>query len=91
VTDPGDVAGNYTALMRERGWTWDDLADDFARQATQTALDGGEAMRRMERWARSCAEAGRLRREQADPAPPQDPRPAPPQRTATPPRPARRG
>jgi hypothetical protein len=93
VTGPADVTGNYLALMRERGWSWDDLADDFARQAAQPALDGGANSRHMERWARSNADAARARAEQ--PAerreePPQDPRPAPPKRTATAPRPARR-
>jgi hypothetical protein len=91
MTGPADVTGNYVALMRERGWSWGDLADDFARQAEQPALDGGVNARHMERWARSNAEAGRERREhQAPEQPPVDPRREPPRRTATPPKPARR-
>jgi hypothetical protein len=93
MTGPADVTGNYLALMRERGWSWDDLADDFARQATQPALDGGANSRHMERWARSNADAARERSQQPPEQrdqPPQDPRPAPPKRTATPARPARR-
>ena len=92
MTDPGgDVTGNYTALMRERGWNWTDLADDFARQAAQPQLDRGENARRMERWARSQAQAAQ-ERAQAAPAAPDDPRPEPPQRHVVPPAtPRRRG
>lgn len=61
-TDLGDVSGNYTALMRERGWSWGDLADEFERQAAQPALDGGAGPRRLARWARTQAEAAVERR-----------------------------
>lgn len=98
MTDPeGDVAGNYTRIMRERGWSWSDLADDFARQATQPALDGGAGPRSLERWARSQAAAAALRAAADEPArpadapPPVDPRREPPKRTADPRRPARQG
>jgi hypothetical protein len=93
MTGPvGDVTDNYTQIMAERGWTWGDLADDFARQAAEgRALDGGASMRGLERWARSQDVAGRLRA-QADEAhrpedapPPADPRREPPKRTAVPP------
>lgn len=98
MTGPdSDVTGNYTQIMAERGWSFDDLADDFARQASEgRALDGGASMRGLERWARSQAVAGRLRA-QADPAgrpedapPPVDPQREPPKRTTVPP-PKRRG
>ena len=91
MTGPDDTTGNYVALMRERGWSWGDLADEFDRQATSPSLDGGAAARNMARWARSNDEAARARREQAPDTPPVDPRPEPPRRTATPPRPTRRG
>jgi len=85
MTAPGDTTANYVALMRERGWNWGDLADEFDRQAQQPALDGGANARSMARWARSQDEAARQRREQAPDTPPQDPRPEPPKRTAVPP------
>jgi hypothetical protein len=92
VTAPSDTTANYVALMRERGWTWRDLADEFDRQATSPALDGGAAARSMARWARTEEEAARERREHTEPErEPQDPRPEPPKRTAVPPRPSRRG
>ncbi len=88
MTGPaGDVTANYLALMREQGLTWDDLADQFDRDAAQgRALDGGANARRMAAWARSNAEAGAARRADAeDPA-----RPAPPApEHATPQRPTR--
>jgi hypothetical protein len=91
MTGPADVTGNYLAVMRETGQSWDDLADQFDRDAELPALDGGAGARRMARWARSNADAGRERREhQAPEQPPVDPRPEPPRRTATPPRPTRR-
>jgi hypothetical protein len=88
----GDVAENYTQIMRDRGWGWGDLADDFARQAaTGRALDGGASMRGLERWARSQEVAARLRAE-ADPEqrpedapPPADPQRGPKPRTTVPP------
>jgi hypothetical protein len=98
VTGPdGDVTGNYTAMMRERGWSFHDLADEFARQAEQPAMDGGAGPKYLERWARSEAAAADLRaaadeRHRPDDAPPPvDPRREPPKRHATPPRPPRRG
>ena len=82
----GDVTENYLQMMRERGWTFDDLADHFRRQSESPQLDGGAADRNLERWARSLADAARGRREAAAPEqPPVDPRPEPPKRTATPP------
>lgn len=91
-TDLGDVSANYLALMRERGWSFGDLADDFDRQAGQASLDGGVGARRMARWARSQQEAAD-RRSEAQPEQPIDPRPPTdePQRTAVPPRNPRRG
>jgi hypothetical protein len=84
--------------MRENGWTWDQLADSFARRAEgpPVPLDGGAADLRMARWARSQARAADERRAAADdpdrPDPrPDDAQPDPPLRQATPPRPARRG
>jgi hypothetical protein len=92
MSAPSDTTANYVALMRERGWNWGDLADEFDRQAQSPALDGGAAARSMARWARSEDEAARQRRESAAPErEPQDPRPEPPKRTAVPPRPNRRG
>jgi len=92
MTAPGDTTANYVALMRERGWNWGDLADEFDRQALSPALDGGANARSMARWARSEDEAARQRREALTPErEPQDPRPEPPKRTAIPPRPNRRG
>jgi hypothetical protein len=92
VTDPGgDVTGNYMQVMRERGWSWDDLADDFDRQAQQPALDGGAAAERMARWARSNATAGRLREAGTPPdEPPRDAEPVPPKRNTVPRRPPER-
>ena len=96
MTGPdGDVTANYLALMRERGQTWDDLADQFARDAASgRALDRGENALRMERWARSQADAGRERQraaetEQREPRP-DAPEAEPPRRTVTP-APKRRG
>lgn len=94
MTGPvGDVTDNYTQIMAERGWTWGDLADDFARQAaTGRALDGGASMRSLERWARSQDVAGRLRAQAdeqhrpEDAPPPVDPQRAAPNRTAVPPK-----
>jgi hypothetical protein len=86
----GDVTDNYTAIMRERGWTWDDLADDFERQAQQSSLDGGASALSMARWARANADAGRERREAAedplrpDPPAPDHATPDPKKRTAVP-------
>jgi uncharacterized membrane protein len=98
MTEPdGDVTSNYMQIMRERGWSWDELADDLGRQAQQPALDGGAAPRALERWARGQAAAARLRAEAAAPArpeaapPPVDPRREPPKRTAVPRRPGRQG
>lgn len=93
MTDPdGEVLGNYAAIMRERGWSWGDLADDLERQAQQPALDGGANPRRMARWARTQQEAAD-RRAEAQPEQPVDPRPPAdePKRTAVPARPPRRG
>lgn len=92
MTSPGDTSGNYLALMRERGWSWSDLADEFDRQAQQPALDGGANARGMARWARDQAAAAAARAEAPEPdREPQDPRREPPRRTAVPPRPTRRG
>jgi hypothetical protein len=91
-TDLGDVSGNYLQMMRERGWNFADLADEFDRQAQQPSLDGGVGAQRMARWARSQQEAAD-RRAAAEPDQPVDPRPPAdaPQRTAVPPRAPRRG
>lgn len=92
----GDVQGNYMQVMRERGWSWSELADDFARQAQQPALDGGVGMRSLERWARGEAVAAELRAASsptgrpADAPPPVDPKREPPKRTAVPRDPAKR-
>lgn len=63
MSAPGDVTDNYVRLMAERGWSWDDLADEFDRQAAgpPMPLDRGASARGMARWARSNAEAGRVR------------------------------
>jgi hypothetical protein len=86
----GDVTANHMQRMRDNGWTWTDLADDFARQAQQPALDGGAGPRALERWARSEAAAAELRAASSptgrpeNAPPPQDPRAAPPRRDAVP-------
>lgn len=86
------VTANYMQLMRERGWSWTELADDFARQADQPALDGGVGVRSLERWARGEAVAAELRAASSptgrpeDAPPPQDPRSAPPNRKTVPPK-----
>ena len=91
MTAPGDVSANYLALMQQRGWTWDDLADQFDRDAAEgRALDGGRNARNMAAWARSNADAGRERREAAEDPQRRDPRPdvaspTPGKRTAVPP------
>jgi len=91
VTAPGDVSANYLALMQQRGWTWDDLADQFDRDAAEgRALDGGRNARNMAAWARSNADAGRERREAAEDPQRRDPRPdvaspTPGKRAAVPP------
>jgi hypothetical protein len=89
----GDASGNYTELMRERGWDWGDLADHFARQATQPQLDGGASYLRLERWARGEHETARLRahaaadRAATDGAPrPDDAQPNPDPRKVVPPK-----
>jgi hypothetical protein len=90
----GDVTANYLQIMQERGWTWSDLADDFARQAQQSPppLDGGAGVRELERWARSQAVAAELRAASSptgrpdDAPPPIDPRSAPDKRTTVPPK-----
>lgn len=94
----GELADNYRQIMRERGWSWDDLADDFARQSQQPALDGGAGPRHLERWARQHAVAADLRSTTSptgrpeDAPPPVDPKREPPKRTAVPPRkPTRQG
>lgn len=93
----GSVTDNYLQVMRERGWSFDDLADDFARQAQQPSLDGGAAMRSLERWARGEAVAAELRAASSptgrpeDAPPPVDPRREPPKRTTTPRGPRRTG
>lgn len=92
MTGPaGDVTANYLEIMRERGMTWGDLADQFDRDAVDgKALDGGANARRMAVWARSQEEAGRERREAADdpsrpdPGAPDHATPTPPARTVTP-------
>jgi hypothetical protein len=94
----GDVQGNYMQIMRDRGWTWSELADDFARQAASTPppLDGGVGMQRLERWARGEAVAAELRAASSptgrpeDAPPPIDPKREPPKRTAVPRDPAKR-
>ena len=93
MTDPGgDVTANYLQIMRDRGWSFGDLADDFARQAQQPSLDGGAGARSLERWARGQAAAAELRAAAApdvrpeDAPPPIDPQREQPKRTATPPR-----
>jgi hypothetical protein len=87
----GDVTANYLAIMAERGQTWDDLADEFTREAAAgRALDGGANARRMAAWARSQAEAGRERQaahedpQQREPRP-DEATPDPRKRTAVPP------
>ena len=97
MTAPDDVTGNYVALMRERGWNWGDLADQFERDANDgRALDGGANARRMARWARSQEQAGQERRraaetEQREPRP-DEATPDPRKRTAVPqPKPRRTG
>ena len=97
MTSPGDVTANYLEVMQQRGWTWDDLADQFDRDAAAgRALDRGANARQMARWARSQAEAGRERQraadtEQREPRP-DDAVPDAPRRTAVPPaRPRRTG
>jgi membrane-bound lytic murein transglycosylase B len=90
VSSPDDVTGNYAALMRERGWTWEDLAGQFERDANDgRALDGGANARRMARWARSHAEAGQARQqtaatEEREPRP-DEATPDPRRRTTVPP------
>lgn len=97
MTGPAaDVTDNYVQLMRERGWSWDDLADDFLRQAESPSLDRGQNALAMARWARSNADAAKARRDAADDPTEADPLPAvadpdPAKRTATPPRLPRRG
>lgn len=93
MTGPaGDVTANYLDLMRERGWSWGDLAAQFDRDAAAgRALDGGANARYMAAWARSNEEAGRERRAAADdpdrpdPPAPEHATPTPPARTVTPP------
>jgi hypothetical protein len=93
----GDVTANYMQIMRDRGWSWSELADDFHRQAQQSALDGGVGMLALERWARSEAAAAELRAATSptgrpeDAPPPIDPKREPPKRTATPRQPTRTG
>jgi hypothetical protein len=97
MTLDGDVTGNYLQIMRERGWSWSELADDFARQAQQPALDGGVGARQLERWARGEAAAAELRAATSptgrpeDAPPPVDPKREQPKRTATPRQPTRQG
>jgi len=93
MTGPGDdVTANYLQVMRERGWSFADLADDFARQAQQPALDGGAGYASLERWARSQAAAADLRAAAApdvrpeNAPPPVDPRSAPTPRKTVPPK-----
>jgi hypothetical protein len=92
----GDVTANYMQIMRERGWSWSELADDLARQAQQPALDGGAAARSLERWARGEAAAADLRAASSptgrpeDAPPPQDPQRGPAKRTTVPRDPAKR-
>lgn len=61
MTSPGDVTANYVEIMAERGWSWDDLADEFERQADgpPRPLDGGANARGMAAWARQQGDAGR--------------------------------
>jgi hypothetical protein len=86
MTDPApDGAANYLQVMRERGWTFGELADDFARQAQQPSLDGGAGYRSLERWARTQAAAAELRAAASPTGRPEDaPPPVDPQRTPTP-------
>lgn len=91
MTGPaGDVTANYLDLMRERGWSWGDLAAQFDRDAaTGRALDGGANARRMARWARTHEQAGRERQrtavtEEREPRP-DEATPDPRKRTAVPP------
>lgn len=92
MTLDGDVTANYMQIMRDRGWSWTELADDFERQARQPALDGGVGMRSLERWARSEAAAAELRAATSptgrpeDAPPPVDPRSAPAPRKVVPPK-----
>jgi hypothetical protein len=93
MTGPaGDVTANYMQLMRERGLSWGDLADQFDRDAADgRALDGGANARRMAAWARSQDEASQERRAAADdpdrpdPGAPEHAVPHPPARTTVPP------
>lgn len=98
MTGPADVTDNYVQLMRERGMTWGDLADQFDRDAAAgRALDGGANARRMARWARTQEQAAAERRaahadpERPDPPAPEHADPEPPKRTAVPPSRPRRG
>jgi hypothetical protein len=91
VSDPPDSAANYLQVMRERGWTFGDLADEFARQARQPSLDGGQGYASLERWARTQQAAADLRAAAAttrpeDAPPPVDPQRAPTPRTTVPPK-----
>lgn len=94
---PGDVTANYLLIMQQRGMTWDDLADEFERDAAAgRALDGGANARGMAAWARSQAEAGRERataaQEQQREPRPDEATPDPRKRTTVPPaRPRRTG
>jgi len=96
VTGPADMTANYLAVMDQRGMTWDDLADEFDRDAAAgRALDGGANARRMAAWARSQADAGRERARAADDPTRGEPipdkvTPDPRKRTATPRDPAKR-
>lgn len=97
MTAPDDVTANYLRLMAERGWTFDDLADEFDRQAAGPPphLDGGAGTRHLAEWARREAAAERRRQAGAE-SPARDLRPdqatpEPPRRTTTAGRPGRRG
>jgi hypothetical protein len=92
TTPVPDGADNYLQVMRERGWTFGDLADDLARQSRQPALDGGTGYAQLERWARTEQAAADLRAAASpdvrpeDAPPPVDPQRAPTPRTVTPPK-----
>lgn len=96
IGPPDDVTANYLEVMRDRGWSWHDLADDFARQALQPSLDRGASARSLERWARTNGDAAVERRAAADdptrpdPPAPEHAAPGPPKRGAVPPRLPRR-
>lgn len=81
-----DLQANYRAIRAERGWSWEDLADDLERQAAPLPSKHAFPYQLLSRWARAEAAADPAQREGTTP---QTATPKPKRTTQQPPAPRR--